>query len=113
MTPMEKMRTALQPLGLPVYAIAARLEDTQIPDDYIVLTPVDERADLYAGNQDEQASMQLRVSWYSINGNRGHGASLRQLGRAAEFTVVSCFETFDVSRKRYVVHQEFWIESEE
>lgn len=113
MTPMDRLQTALLQLGVPVFQNAAQFYNGQLPNDYIVIVSVDARPNTYAGDTDTDFTEQLRASWYSRSGNADHGAAMRKAGRSADFTVVSSNTGYDPSTKHYIVHQEFWTESEE
>lgn len=100
-------------MGVPVFQNAALFYDGQFPNDYIVITSVDVRPNIYEGDTDADITSQLRASWYSRGGNDDHGVAMRKAGRSVDFMVMSSTEGYDPSTRHHIVHQEFWIESEE
>ena len=115
MTPMEKLEAALRKAlpEVPVCQDVMQTFGSRLPDNYIVIVSVDERPEVYAGDQDEGWTVQLRASWYSRKGNADHGTRMRAAARAAGFMVDSAVTGYDPDTRHHIVHQEFWIESEE
>lgn len=60
-----------------------------LPDEYIVVTTLDERPEVYSGDQDEQLAGAYRAAWYSRAGTEGKAAKMRRAARAAGFLVES------------------------
>lgn len=113
MTTMDKLQKAMLRIGVPVYKRVAQFYGKKPPDDYIVIVSVDVRANTYEGDTDANYTEQLRASWYSRNDIGGRGAAMRKAGRGAGATVLPSVEGYDPSTRQHVVHQEFWMESED
>lgn len=78
-----------------------------LPDEYIVITTVDERPEIYSGDQDEQISGLYRAAWYSRAGTAGKAEKMRRAARAAGFLIESTPpEGYDSSTGHYIVYIE-------
>lgn len=60
-----------------------------LPDEYIVITTVDERPDIYSGDQDEQIFGTYRIAWYRRAGTEGCAKKIKSAAKAAGFLVES------------------------
>ena len=60
-----------------------------LPDEYIVITTVDERPEIYSGDQDEQMAGQYRAAWYKRGNTAGLAAKMRSAARKAGFLIES------------------------
>lgn len=112
MSILGRFKTAMEAIGPPVYAFVAPF-DGNFPHDYIVINIVQDRPELYAGDEDVAGEVQVRASWYSSRGNLGHSSQMRKAAKAAGFTVKGGFSSYDHSIKHCVQHEEFWTESED
>lgn len=84
-----------------------------LPNSYIVLTVVDDRPELYAGDTDEAGAWQLRAAWYDRAGTTGHKAALRAVGRALGGTVLDAQQGYDSATHHYIQYQEFYFDESE
>ena len=84
---MDELAAAMEPL-LPGNVWGIVCQQKPLPDEYIVITPVAEQIEVYSGDEDEQASMQYRVSWRSRAGIRGKVEKMKAAARQAGFLIV-------------------------
>lgn len=112
MTTMEQALAAFAPLA-PGGAYPQVCTAAPLPNSYIVLTVVDDRPELYAGDADEAGGWQLRTAWYDRAGCTGHRAALRTAGRALGGMVLDAQQGYDNVTHHYIQYQEFYFESED
>lgn len=110
MTIEEKLRTELLTVCTKVYPLVCT--DVDLPQSYIVITPVADNAELYAGDSVEGASAQYRASWYTKTGNQGKKAQLITAMENAGLLYLSTSYDYDSSGKFYVCRVEGIIDTD-
>lgn len=78
-----------------------------LPDEYMVLTTVDNRPEIYSGDQDEQLAVQYRVAWYRRGDTSGCARRMRSAARNAGFLIESTPpESYDPATGHKIVYIE-------
>lgn len=100
------VKTALAPLGLPVYANVY----TGTADSYITFNYADERPELRADDEDVLDETTIQVHYFTRGNPQAAKKAIRRLLRAAGFTIQSTQEMYEIDTGLTHVVVYAWIE---
>ena len=104
---MTMIDAALNALGTVCTSVSfVKNEEDPLPDNYIVLSVLDNTPDVYAGDQDEQQHLQVRAAWFTRDLPQPCARKMRCALRDAGFILGSTEYSYDNETKHFVAYVE-------